>query len=115
MVRNPDKTRLEARDSWMEAMATLTDSEDDDPVGISSLPTFKRKTGEDAVRDDLYLDNNIWGFFPSDRPLPQTNFHLVIRSAVGAVCGRTEHWAIFCLLPPVQPFGQRKEMMTACR
>ena len=41
--------RLDARDSWMEAMATLTDSEDDDPVGISSLPTFKRKTGEDAV------------------------------------------------------------------
>ena len=33
----------------MEAMATLTDSEDDDPVRISSLPTFKRKTGEDAV------------------------------------------------------------------
>ena len=42
-------TRLDARDSWMEAMATLTDSEDDDAAGISSLPTFKRKTGEDAV------------------------------------------------------------------
>ena len=33
----------------MEAMATLTDSEDEDTVGIATLPSFKRRTGEDAV------------------------------------------------------------------
>ena len=42
-------TRLDTRDSWMEAMATLTDSEDEDTVGIATLPSFKRRTGEDAV------------------------------------------------------------------
>ena len=43
-------TRLDTRDSWMEAMATLTDSEDEETVGIATLPSFKRRTGEDAVR-----------------------------------------------------------------
>ena len=48
-VTDIEFTRLDTRDSWMEAMATLTDSEDEDTVGIATLPSFKRRTGEDAV------------------------------------------------------------------
>jgi len=66
MEEQEDEYRLDTRDSWMEAMATLTDSEDDDPVGISSLPTFKRKTGEDAIRRwSGVWEDGVGNFLPS--------------------------------------------------
>lgn len=53
--RLEDEYRLEAGDSWLEAMGTLSDSEEDDREDALFMPVFSslgkgRRAGEEAVR-----------------------------------------------------------------